>query len=69
MIGLIPGVGAIYNGEYQKAAIHVLIFWIISLLLRLGPDSIHDLVELLRIAFVAYMAFDTRRVAQQRGAE
>ncbi len=69
MIGLIPGVGAIYNGEYQKAVIHVIIFWMISLTLRLGPESIHDLVELLRIAFVAYMAFDTRRVAQQRGAE
>jgi serine/threonine protein kinase len=67
MIGLIPGVGAIYNGEYRKAAIHVGIFWVISLLLRITPDSIRDLIELLRIAFVAYMAFDTRRVAQQRG--
>ena len=25
-LGLIPGVGAIYNGEFLKAAIHVLIF-------------------------------------------
>src|SRR5690242_20208311 len=25
-LGLIPGVGAIYNGEFVKAAIHILIF-------------------------------------------
>src|SRR5437867_4498767 len=25
-IGLIPGVGAIYNGEFVKAAVHILIF-------------------------------------------
>src|SRR5712692_7455641 len=25
-LGLIPGVGAIYNGEFVKAAVHVLIF-------------------------------------------
>src|SRR5262245_15733043 len=25
-LGLIPGVGAIYNGEFVKAAVHILIF-------------------------------------------
>ena len=29
-LGLIPGVGAIYNGEYFKAAIHVLIFGMLT---------------------------------------
>src|SRR5262249_34054745 len=26
LLGLIPGVGALYNGEYKKAAVHILIF-------------------------------------------
>jgi hypothetical protein len=30
VLGLIPGVGAIYNGEYFKAAIHVLIFGMLT---------------------------------------
>src|SRR5271170_2646963 len=29
-LGLIPGVGAIYNGDFLKAAIHVLIFGVLT---------------------------------------
>src|SRR5262245_33616143 len=28
-LGLIPGVGAIYNGEFMKAAVHLLIFGVL----------------------------------------
>ena len=64
MIGLIPGIGAIYNGEYKKAAIHLLIFGVITSLLNIVPNALHEFFELLRLAFIVYMAFDTRRVAQ-----
>jgi hypothetical protein len=56
VLGLIPGVGAIYNGEYFKAAIHVLIF---GMLASLGA-------VLLAIAFYFYMPFEAYYTAKKR---
>jgi serine/threonine protein kinase len=64
-LGLIPGVGALYNGEYQKAVIHVAAFGLISVMLSVAGSSLHSFFELLRIVFIAYMAFDARRVAEK----
>jgi hypothetical protein len=64
-LGLIPGVGAIYNGEYIKAAIHVLIFGtLISLedLTRVGQP----LIGLLIAAFYCYMPFEAYYTAKKR---
>jgi serine/threonine protein kinase len=66
MLGLIPGVGALYNGEYKKAAIHVLIFGFISTLHNVAPISMREFFELLRFVFIAYMAFDARHTVQKR---
>jgi len=55
-LGLIPGVGAIYNGEYFKAAIHVLVF---GLLINL------DLI-LFSVAFYFYMPFEAYYTAKKR---
>ena len=66
MLGLIPGVGALYNGEYVKAGIHVLIFGVILILLNLTPRSLRSFFELLRFVFIAYMAFDARHTVQKR---
>src|SRR5262249_20928329 len=33
LLGFIPGVGALYNGEYKKAAIHVGVFFGLSMIL------------------------------------
>jgi len=67
-LGLIPGVGALYNGEYKKAVIHVAAFGLISVLLNVGWASLHSFFELLRIVFIAYMAFDARRVAEHNNS-
>jgi serine/threonine protein kinase len=64
-LGLIPGVGALYNGDYRKAVIHVVAFGLISVVLNAGGASLHDFFQLLRIVFIAYMAFDARRVAEK----
>ena len=64
-LGLIPGVGAIYNGEYVKAAVHVLIFGtLISLqdLTRAGQP----LIGLLIAAFYCYMPFEAYYTAKKR---
>jgi serine/threonine protein kinase len=64
-LGLIPGVGAIYNGEYKKAAIHVLIFGVISMLLNVVPLSTKSFFDLIRWVFIAYMAFEARNTAEK----
>jgi len=66
LLGLIPGVGALYNGEYVKAGIHVLIFGVILILLNVTPRSLQSFFELLRFVFIAYMAFDARHTVQKR---
>jgi len=64
-LGLIPGVGAIYNGEYVKAAVHVLIFGtLISLqgVTRVGEP----LFGLMTFAFYCYMPFEAYYTAKKR---
>ncbi len=66
MLGFIPGVGAIYNGEYKKAAIHVAIFIALSLILNQMSRSVENSFSWVRVAFVFYMAFEARHTAQKR---
>lgn len=62
-LGLIPGVGAIYNGEFVKAAIHVLIFGTLVSLADFGPQP---LIGLMIAAFVFYMPFEAYYTAKKR---
>jgi eukaryotic-like serine/threonine-protein kinase len=70
LLGFIPGVGALYNGEYKKAAIHVGIFVVLSMLVaaipRFWPSSIRETLSWVRIAFFFYMAFDAYHTAQKK---
>jgi serine/threonine protein kinase len=68
LLGLIPGVGALYNGEYQKAAIHLGVFGLISIMLDVVPQALHGFFELLRFVFVLYMAFEARNTAEKNNA-
>ena len=70
LLGLIPGLGAVYNGEYNKALIHVVIF--VALVIGASSDvSVGPMVILIlsSVGFAFFMAFDAMRVAQakQRG--
>jgi serine/threonine protein kinase len=67
-LGLIPGVGALYNGEYKKALIHVFAFVVILMLLDVSPRSVNSYLQLLRIVFIAYMAFDARSTAEKNNS-
>lgn len=69
LLGIIPGVGAIYNAQYAKGLIHVVIF---GLLLSIAdsPQS-HDLNPLFAMlipSFIAYMAFEAYHTAKKRMA-
>jgi hypothetical protein len=64
-LGLIPGVGAIYNGEFVKAAIHLLIF---GTLISLGDVTRfgEPLLRLLTAGFFFYMPFEAYYTAKKR---
>lgn len=64
-LGLIPGVGAIYNGQYAKGLLHVVVFGFLIALQDLdGPLS--TLHGFLIPAFVFYMAFEAMHTAKSR---
>jgi hypothetical protein len=67
LLGFVPGLGAIYNGEYNKAMIHILIFGgiIIGITGVLG-DSLTPFWIVALIAFIFYMAIDALRTAKAR---
>jgi len=67
-LGLIPGVGAIYNGEFIKAAVHILIF---GTVVSLADATDTALFGLASAAFYFYMPFEAYYTAKKRklGAE
>jgi len=65
-LGLIPGVGAIYNGDFLKAAVHVLIF---GLLIQLNDNAGRfgePLFGLATFAFYMYMPFEAYYTSKKR---
>jgi hypothetical protein len=70
LLGLIPGLGAIYNGEYNKALLHIVIFAgiILGVTLDLGEGAEAVLICAL-VVFPFYMAIDAVRTlkAKQTG--
>jgi serine/threonine protein kinase len=66
LLGLIPGVGALYNGEYKKAAIHLGIFVLLTMLEDAFPRYLSNSLGWIRMGFVLYMAFDAYHTAQKR---
>lgn len=62
LLGFIPGVGAMYNGEYAKGFIHVLIFG--TLIWAAGHVS--GLFGLAIAAFVIYMPIEAYQTAKAR---
>jgi len=66
LLGFIPGVGALYNHQYKKAAIHVGVFILLSLLGGVVSGSVRNTLTWVRIAFFFYMAFDAYHTAQKK---
>jgi hypothetical protein len=67
MLGFFPGLGAVYNGEYNKALIHIVVFAAMIVGLSSGLDAGPTVaLSLLLAGFVFYMAFDAMRTAQAR---
>ena len=66
VLGFIPGVGAIYNSQYAKGLIHVVIFGLIINILANGAAGFEPLFGLLLSAFIFYMAFEAYHTASKR---
>ncbi|HEY6466342.1 MAG TPA: B-box zinc finger protein [Candidatus Acidoferrales bacterium] len=67
VLGFVPGLGAVYNGEYVKALIHVCIFGgIIAGLNSDIPGSYDALLAIALACFYFYMPIDAYRVAKAR---
>jgi len=67
LLGFIPGLGAVYNGEYNKAILHIVIFGaiILGIASDLG-DGIRDILILILVVFPFYMAIDAMRSAKAK---
>jgi hypothetical protein len=66
-LGLIPGVGAIYNGQYGKGLMHVVIFGLmISILDSNATRGMTPLFALLLAGFCCYMPFEAYHTALRR---
>ncbi len=61
VLGFIPGVGAMYNGQFVKALVHVLVFVIL-----IGITDNHPIFGLFIAAWVFYQVFDAHQTAKAR---
>jgi hypothetical protein len=61
LLGFIPGVGAMYNGQFVKALVHVLVFVIL-----VGIAGNHGIFGIFIAAWIAYQVFDAHQTAKAR---
>jgi TM2 domain-containing membrane protein YozV len=61
-LGLVPGVGAMYNGQFAKAFAHVIIF----VLLIIAASHVSGMFGILIGFFVVYMAFEAFKTAEAK---
>ena len=67
ILGFIPGVGAIYNGQYAKGLIHAVVFGLLVSIMssgRLGGSE--PLLGIMLAAWVFYQAFEAYHTARKR---
>jgi hypothetical protein len=66
ILGFIPGVGAIYNGQYAKGLIHAVVFGLLVSIVSSMHGPLEPLFGLLIGAWVFYMAFEAYHTARKR---
>jgi hypothetical protein len=64
VLGVVPGLGAVYNGEYLKALLHVVVFGTLITLIDRG--NAEAVFIPLFIAFLLYMPFEAYRTAKAK---
>ncbi len=67
LLGMIPGVGAIYNAQYAKGLIHVLVLGILISIQSSGAAAgFEPLFGIMTFAWWCYMAFEAYHTAKLR---
>ena len=66
ILGFIPGVGAIYNGQYAKGLIHAVVFGLLVSLTANSHGGMEPLLGISISAWVFYMAFEAFHTASRR---
>ena len=66
LLGFIPGVGAIYNGQYAKGLVHAVIFGILVSLASSHHNGLEPLIGISMAIWTFYMAFEAMHTAQKR---
>ena len=65
ILGLIPGVGAVYNGQYAKAVLQVLVLGgLLSVFGTSSASELRPLVVISTIVFLFYLPLDSLRTAR-----
>jgi hypothetical protein len=66
ILGWIPGVGAIYNGQYIKGLVHAVIFGFLITIADNHSGGPEPFIAMMLMAFVFYMAFEAYHTAKKR---
>ncbi len=67
LLGLIPGVGAIYNGQYVKGLVHVIVLGVlISIVSSDSAGGFEPVFGMLIGVWIFYMAFEAYHTARRR---
>ena len=67
LLGLIPGVGAIYNGQYAKGLIHAIILGLLISVMSSGAaGGLEPLLAMVTALWFFYMAFEAYHTAAKR---
>lgn len=65
-LGFIPGVGAIYNGQYAKGLVHAVVFGVLISILNSNPAGLEAVFGILLPVWIFYMAFEAYHTARKR---
>lgn len=66
LLGWIPGVGAIYNGQYLKGLAHAVIFGVLVTLVSSNHGPSAPFLGIMIAAFVFYMPFEAYHTAKKQ---
>lgn len=66
VLGLIPGVGAIYNGQYAKGFVHVLVTGLLFSLSGHDSGIMEPMFETFSVVWFFYMAFEAYHTAKKK---
>ncbi|MCL5744981.1 MAG: B-box zinc finger protein [Acidobacteria bacterium] len=68
LLGFIPGVGAIYNGQYAKGLVHAVIFGLLISIAESGAGGLGPMFGILIAVWFFYMAIEAYHTCSKRRA-